>query len=281
MALAAWPGRAGSGDRGKRIRDPAYLSYPSTSTSAKLVHWGKVDFLSPLDVVRNINADVLSLSDVLEGPLADPPIPTTNSVSSWSTCFFRRALRGRRQSWTSTSISTRPSASPVPGGLGREHAVVQGRGGRAGARGCRLRRCGRRPAPGCGLPAAPRRWVTMMAVRPAAIFMNRWYTACSSSGSIDAVASSSRIVSCSRNSPRAIASRCHCPRERSRVPNSRDKAPLAATRARTGVAPAATGRPPPATPRAVAMTRSVARTRSGPVAAPPVSAMATRIERYR
>ena len=82
MALAAWPGRAGSGDRGKRIRAPAYLSYPSTSTSAKLVHWGKVDFLSPLDVVRNINADVLSLSDVLEGPLADPPIPTTNSVSS-------------------------------------------------------------------------------------------------------------------------------------------------------------------------------------------------------
>jgi len=43
----------------------------------KFVHWGKVDFFSPLDVVNHVNADVLSLGDLLEGPLADPLLHVT------------------------------------------------------------------------------------------------------------------------------------------------------------------------------------------------------------
>ena len=38
----------------------------------KFVRWGKVDFLSPLDVVNHFNTEVPALIDVFEGPLADP-----------------------------------------------------------------------------------------------------------------------------------------------------------------------------------------------------------------
>ena len=43
----------------------------------KFVRWGKVDFFSPLDVVNHTNADVLSLGDLLDGPLADPLLHVT------------------------------------------------------------------------------------------------------------------------------------------------------------------------------------------------------------
>ena len=43
----------------------------------KFVHWGKVDLLSPLDVVNHTNTDLLALGDVLEGPLADPLVHVT------------------------------------------------------------------------------------------------------------------------------------------------------------------------------------------------------------
>ena len=37
----------------------------------KFVHWGKVDFLSPLDVINHVNLEVPALGDLFEGPLAD------------------------------------------------------------------------------------------------------------------------------------------------------------------------------------------------------------------
>ena len=43
----------------------------------KFVRWGKVDFLSPLDVVNHFNAEVPALVDVFEGPLADPLLHVT------------------------------------------------------------------------------------------------------------------------------------------------------------------------------------------------------------
>ena len=59
----------------------AYLSFRfdafDVDIGKKFVHWGKVDFFSPLDVVNHTNADVLSLGDVLEGPLADPLLHVT------------------------------------------------------------------------------------------------------------------------------------------------------------------------------------------------------------
>ena len=43
----------------------------------KFVHWGKVDFLSPLDVINHINLEVPALGDLFEGPLADPLLHVT------------------------------------------------------------------------------------------------------------------------------------------------------------------------------------------------------------
>ena len=43
----------------------------------KFVHWGKVDFLSPLDVVNHVNTEVPALVDVFEAPLADPLLHVT------------------------------------------------------------------------------------------------------------------------------------------------------------------------------------------------------------
>ena len=43
----------------------------------KFVRWGKVDFLSPLDVVNHFNTEVPALVDVFEGPLADPLLHVT------------------------------------------------------------------------------------------------------------------------------------------------------------------------------------------------------------
>ena len=43
----------------------------------KFVRWGKVDFLSPLDVVNHFNAEVPALVDVFEAPLADPLLHVT------------------------------------------------------------------------------------------------------------------------------------------------------------------------------------------------------------
>ena len=48
------------------------------STSAKkFVHWGKVDLLSPLDVVNHTNTATLGLGDAFESPLADPMVHVT------------------------------------------------------------------------------------------------------------------------------------------------------------------------------------------------------------
>ena len=59
----------------------AYLSFRFDAVDVdigkKFVHWGKVDFFSPLDVVNHTNADVLALDDLLEGPLADPLLHVT------------------------------------------------------------------------------------------------------------------------------------------------------------------------------------------------------------
>ena len=43
----------------------------------KFVRWGKVDFLSPLDVVNHFNAEVPALVDTFEAPLADPLLHVT------------------------------------------------------------------------------------------------------------------------------------------------------------------------------------------------------------
>ena len=89
--------------------------------------------------------------------------------------------------------------------MGREHAVVQAAAGQQLLVGAVFDVAAAvQHQDAVGQPRRGGRWVTMMAVRRAAIFMSRSYTACSSSGSIDAVGSSSRTVSCSRNSPRAI-----------------------------------------------------------------------------
>ena len=59
----------------------AYLSFRfdafDVDVGKKFVHWGKVDFFSPLDVVNHTNADVLALDDLLEGSLADPLLHVT------------------------------------------------------------------------------------------------------------------------------------------------------------------------------------------------------------
>ena len=43
----------------------------------KFVHWGKVDFLSPLDVINHVNLEAPALGDLFEGPLADPLLHVT------------------------------------------------------------------------------------------------------------------------------------------------------------------------------------------------------------
>ena len=43
----------------------------------KFVRWGKVDFLSPLDVVNHFNSEVPALVDAFEAPLADPLLHVT------------------------------------------------------------------------------------------------------------------------------------------------------------------------------------------------------------
>ena len=43
----------------------------------KFVRWGKVDFLSPLDVINHFNVDAPALVDLFEGPLADPMVHVT------------------------------------------------------------------------------------------------------------------------------------------------------------------------------------------------------------
>ncbi len=59
----------------------AYVSFRFGSfdveVGKKFVHWGKVDFLSPLDVANHIDTEVPALADLLEGPLADPLLHLT------------------------------------------------------------------------------------------------------------------------------------------------------------------------------------------------------------
>ncbi len=43
----------------------------------KFVHWGKIDLLSPLDVVNRTNTATLGLGDAFESPLADPMVHVT------------------------------------------------------------------------------------------------------------------------------------------------------------------------------------------------------------
>ena len=43
----------------------------------KFVHWGKIDLLSPLDVVNHTNTSTLGLGDAFESPLADPMVHVT------------------------------------------------------------------------------------------------------------------------------------------------------------------------------------------------------------
>ena len=43
----------------------------------KFVHWGKIDLLSPLDVVNHTNTATLGLGDAFESPLADPMLHVT------------------------------------------------------------------------------------------------------------------------------------------------------------------------------------------------------------
>ena len=47
----------------------------------KFVHWGKVDLLSPLDVVNRTNAATLALGDAFESPLADPMLHVTGYLN--------------------------------------------------------------------------------------------------------------------------------------------------------------------------------------------------------
>ena len=53
------------------------FDYFDVEVGKKFVRWGKVDFLSPLDVVNHFNAEVPALVDVFEAPLADPLLHVT------------------------------------------------------------------------------------------------------------------------------------------------------------------------------------------------------------
>ena len=69
------------------VVDPEFIvrqAYVTLRTDAfdvdvgkKFVHWGKVDLLSPLDVVNHTNTATLGLGDAFESPLADPMIHAT------------------------------------------------------------------------------------------------------------------------------------------------------------------------------------------------------------
>ena len=78
--FTAAPGALTLRDLDNLVRQ-AYASFRfdafDVEVGKKFVHWGKVDFFSPLDVVNHTNADVLALDDVLEGPLADPLLHVT------------------------------------------------------------------------------------------------------------------------------------------------------------------------------------------------------------
>ena len=69
------------------VIDPEFIvrqAYVTLRTDAfdldvgqKFVHWGKIDLLSPLDVVNHTNTSTLGLGDAFESPLADPMIHAT------------------------------------------------------------------------------------------------------------------------------------------------------------------------------------------------------------
>ena len=74
------PGALTARDIDNLIRQ-AYASFRfdafDVEVGKKFVHWGKVDFLSPLDVVNHVNTEVPALVDVFEAPLADPLLHVT------------------------------------------------------------------------------------------------------------------------------------------------------------------------------------------------------------
>lgn len=69
------------------VIDPEFIvrqAYVTLRTDAfdvdvgqKFVHWGKIDLLSPLDVVNHTNTATLGLGDAFESPLADPMVHVT------------------------------------------------------------------------------------------------------------------------------------------------------------------------------------------------------------
>ncbi|MDD9986541.1 MAG: hypothetical protein OXQ31_09740 [Spirochaetaceae bacterium] len=69
------------------VIDPEFIvrqAYVTLRTDAfdidvgqKFVHWGKVDLLSPLDVINHTNTATLGLGDAFESPLADPMVHVT------------------------------------------------------------------------------------------------------------------------------------------------------------------------------------------------------------
>ena len=69
------------------VIDPEFIvrqAYVTLRTDAfdvdvgqKFVHWGKLDLLSPLDVVNHTNTATLGLGDAFESPLADPMVHVT------------------------------------------------------------------------------------------------------------------------------------------------------------------------------------------------------------
>ena len=69
------------------VIDPEFIvrqAYVTLRTDAfdvdvgqKFVHWGKIDLLSPLDVVNHSNTATLGLGDAFESPLADPMVHVT------------------------------------------------------------------------------------------------------------------------------------------------------------------------------------------------------------
>ena len=78
--FAVAPGALTARDIDNLIRQ-AYASFRfdafDVEIGKKFVHWGKVDFLSPLDVINHINLEVPALGDLFEGPLADPLLHVT------------------------------------------------------------------------------------------------------------------------------------------------------------------------------------------------------------
>ena len=78
--FAVAPGALTARDIDNLIRQ-AYASFRfdafDVEVGKKFVHWGKVDFLSPLDVINHVNLEVPALGDLFEGPLADPLLHVT------------------------------------------------------------------------------------------------------------------------------------------------------------------------------------------------------------